>query len=295
MNRKRGAKIWKEIRRWLLLTIGISISALGFSIFQVPYKIAAGGVSGIGLIVNSFVPAITVSAFYFAVNIPLLVFGFFTLGRWRFLAGTVFAVVLWSTAIEIFPRYLAIYASHWPITDNILLSAIYAGLIGGIGDGLIYAAGATLGGTAIIGRSIQIRTGVPLSQIYLFVDGGIVVAAAIFFGWEIALYAMLTLLLAGITSDYVLEGPSRARSATIITTKRDELIPALMAELGRGLTFWEAYGGYTQEKRTIIFCTIYRPQVNELRRIVGEIDPSAFVSIDTTQLAMGEGFIKIIG
>ena len=295
MNRKRFSRIFRELRRWFVLTIGVIITALGFAIFLMPHNIAAGGVSGIGIIVNHFFPAITVSVFYFVMNIPLLLIGFFFLGGWRFLWGTIYSVALFSAAIEYLPPYMQLSLDHWPMTNDLLLNAIYGGLVEGIGSGLIYAAGATGGGTAIIGRLVQIRSGIPLSQVYLFVDGAIVIAVAIVFGWEIALYALLTLLLSGLASDYVLEGPSRARSATIITTKREALIPVLMEQLGRGVTFWEGFGGYTQESRTVILCTIYRPQVNELKQIVHRIDPAAFVVIDTTQQASGEGFSRLSG
>ncbi len=191
---------------------------------------------------------------------------------------------------DFFNQYLPRVLATFPITDNILLSAIYAGLVGGIGGGLIYAAGGTMGGTAIIGRVIQIRTGLSLSQIYLFVDGTIVLVAGVVFGWEIALYSMLTLLLAGIATDYVLEGPSRTRTATIVTSQPEAIIQALMQELERGVSYWEAVGGFTGAPRTIILCTIYRPQVNDLKRIVARIDPQAFVTIGMTQQALGEGF-----
>ena len=291
MQRKMLYTVWREIQIFFLVLIGTVIEAFAFSVFQVPYNLAAGGVSGIGLIVNHFT-GFSVPAFYFLVNIPLLVFGFFCLGRWRFLFNTIVAVIFFSAAIEIFNRTLPSYLESYPLTDNILLSAIYAGLVGGIGGGLVYAAGATMGGTAIIGRVIQVRTGIPLSQIYLFVDGTIIVAAAFVFGWETALYAMLTLLLAGLATDYTLEGPSRARTAIIITNKPVELTAALQTELGRGLTYWDATGGYTGEKRTAIMCSIYRPQVNDLKRIVNQVDPAAFVSIGMTQQVLGAGFIE---
>ncbi|MCB0075762.1 MAG: YitT family protein, partial [Caldilineaceae bacterium] len=115
----------------LLLTLGALVAALGFSLFQVPYNIAAGGVSGIGIIVNHFT-GVSVSLFYLLANIPLLLLGFFYLGRWRFLLTTVIAVVLFSVGTEYFPRILPQYMSEYPITDNVLLAAIYAGLIGGI-------------------------------------------------------------------------------------------------------------------------------------------------------------------
>ncbi len=150
-----------------------------------------------------------------------------------------------------------------------------------------------MGGTAIIGRVIQVRTGIPLSQIYLFVDGTIIVAAAFVFGWETALYAMLTLLLAGLATDYTLEGPSSVRTATIITDDPEAVSRALIQTLGRGVSQWEITGGYTGHNHSMIFCTIYRPQVNELKRVVAEVDKKAFVVIGTAHQALGFGFTPL--
>jgi uncharacterized membrane-anchored protein YitT (DUF2179 family) len=286
------ARLWAEFRRFLLLLVGTLIAAVGYAVFQVPYNIAAGGVSGIGIIVNHFT-GFSVGAFYLLANLPLFVLGFFTLGGWRFLLNTVISVLLFSAATEAIERYLPTYLGPEPITADPLLSAIFAGLIGGIGAGLIFAAGATMGGTGIVGRILQFRTGIPLSQIYLWVDGVIVVTAAFVFGWESALYAMLTLLLSGLAADYALEGPSRARNAIIITTEGEKMTQALMAELERGVSHWEATGGYTGEKRTVIFCTIYRPQVNDLKEVISKVDPLAFVSIGITQEVIGSGFSKL--
>ncbi|MGL4648759.1 MAG: YitT family protein, partial [Caldilineaceae bacterium] len=218
---KRLRAIGNELQRLILLSLGIAVSALGFALFQVPNNLAAGGVSGIGIIVNYFT-GFSPSLFYFIANIPLLVLGYWALGGWKFLYRTILAVVGFTLITEYAARVLPSTLEAWPITDNILLAAIYAGLVSGIGGGLIYLAGGTLGGTAIVGRIIQVRTGFPLSQIYLLVDGAIVLTAGFVFGWEIALYAFLTLLLGGMATDYVLEGPSRTRTATIITTRPQE-------------------------------------------------------------------------
>lgn len=292
MKRIRWSRIWDELWRLLLILVGAVVSGLGFSLFQAPYNIAAGGVSGIAILINHFT-GWPISTMYLVMNIPLFVLGFFYLGRWRFLFSTAIAVVIFSASIGLADQFLPALLDSWPITDNILLSTIYAGLVGGIGGGLIYLAGATIGGTAIIGRIIQVKTGLSLSQIYLFVDGTIVLAAGIIFGWEIALYAVLTLLLSGQAADFVLEGPSRARTAMVITTKPEAITKALIAELGRGVSYWEAVGGYTGEVRTIVMCTIYRPQVGDLKRVVANHDPHAFVIIGTTQQALGEGFTEL--
>lgn len=292
MKQLRLPRILDELWRLLLIVVGAVLAGLGFSLFQVPYNIAAGGVSGIAILINHFT-GWPISLMYLAMNVPLFVLGFFYLGRWRFLVSTALAVLLFSFTTGVGNQYLPTVLAEWPITDNILLSAIYAGLIGGIGGGLLYLAGATMGGTAIIGRIIQVKTGLSLSQIYLFVDGAIVVAAGIVFGWEIALYSMLTLLLSGQAADFVMEGPSRARTAMVITTRPEAITQALIAELGRGVSYWDAVGGYTGEKRTIVMCTIYRPQVGELKRVVAAHDPDAFVIIGTTQQALGEGFTEL--
>lgn len=286
MNWKRAGS---ETRKLLLLLIGAVLSAVGYAVFQVPYNIAAGGVSGVAILVNHFTgwPEAT---FYLVANIPLFVLGYVFLGRWRFLWSTALVVLIFSAATQWLAVVLPQYLAAWPITDNVLLSAIWAGLVGGIGGGLVYWAGATLGGTAIVGRVIQVRTGLSLSQIYLLVDGTIVLAAGVIFGWETALYSMLTLLLSGLATDYVLEGPSRTRTATIITNNPQPIVEALLTELDRGVSYWDAVGGYTGAGRTVIVCTITRPQVGDLKAIVARLDPHAFLTIGITQEALGKGF-----
>jgi uncharacterized membrane-anchored protein YitT (DUF2179 family) len=292
MKRRRWAAVGQELRRLLILALGTAVAALGYGLFQVPYDLAAGGVGGIGIIVNHFT-GFSPALFYGLANIPLLLVGFWALGGWRFLYRTILSVIGFTVGTEAIALYLPAYVPTWPLTDNMLLSAIYAGLVGGIGGGLIYTAGGTMGGTAIVGRMIQVRTGIPLSQIYLFVDGGIVLTAGFVFGWETALYAYLTLLLSGLATDYVLEGPSRTRTATIITTRPAEMTAAILAELGRGVSYWQGFGGYTDEQRTVVFCTFYRPQLAELKRIIGQVDPGAFVTIGVAQQVMGQGFLDI--
>jgi uncharacterized membrane-anchored protein YitT (DUF2179 family) len=290
--RRRLLRVWQELRLILILVVGTLLGTLAYVLFQIPHNIAAGGLSGVGIIVNHFT-GFSVAWFYFLANLPLFILGFFALGRWRFLIYTVISVVIFSAGTEILLLVLPDYLGPAPITDNVLLSAVYAGLVSGIGNGLIYIAGATMGGTAILGRILQLRTGTPLGTVYLYVDGVIVITAGIVFSWEIALYALLTLLLSGLAADYVLEGPSRTRMAMIITQKPDEMVQALLSQLGRGVSFWKATGGYTGEPRTVIMCTIYRPQVNDLKRIVNEIDPRAFVSVGIVQTTMGEGFARL--
>lgn len=290
MKRLNWRKIGEEVQRMLLLTAGVVAAAIGYALFQIPYDLAAGGVSGIGIIVAHYT-GFSPSLFYFIANVPLLVLGYWSLGGWRFLYRTILAVVGFTFLSEWLLAAMPGYLEAWPITDNILLASIYAGVVGGIGAGLIYIAGGTLGGTAIIARMIQTRTGIQISQIYLIVDGVIVITAGFVFGWEIALYSYLVLLLSGLATDYVLEGPSRTRTATIITSQPEEISKAIIQQLGRGVSYWQVTGGYTGEERTLVQCTFYRQQLADLRRLVHDIDPKAFLTIGISQQAVGEGFI----
>lgn len=281
--------IFRTFRLYLVITIGSIVAALGYALFQVPHGIAAGGVSGIAILLNRFT-GWQVGAMVWLMNVPILVLGFHHLGRWRFLGKTVYGVTVFSIASDLMLARMPHVMESFPVTEDVLLSAIYAGVIGGVGLGMVFGAGGSLGGTGVIGRILQNKWGVPLSSIYLYTDGGIIILAGILLGWEAGLFAMLTLFLNGVASDHVLEGPSAVRTATIITNEPERVSAALSDRLGRGATFWTVTGSYTKQPRGMVLCTIGRPQVNELKRVVGEVDPVAFLTIGVSHQAYGGNF-----
>jgi len=282
-------QIYPALKTMFTISLGAVIVALGFSLFQVPYNLAAGGITGVVIIVRNFVD-LPGGTLYLAMNIPLLAVGYRYLGRWLFLFRTLLSVLVFSAATDFFAHVMPGILAAYPITSDMLLGAIYAGLVTGIGSGLIYRAGGTIGGTSIISRIIQRKTGMPLSQLYLMVDGAIILVAGFVFGWEIALHAILVLMIGGIASDFALEGPSVVRTASIVTEQPQELARALMEQLHRGVSIWEITGGYTGQKRAMVFCTVNRAQIFELKQVVSEITPEAFVVIGNAQQALGVGF-----
>jgi uncharacterized membrane-anchored protein YitT (DUF2179 family) len=292
MSRIWRSKLFGEVRRQLLLLSVVLLAALSYSLFQVPYNIAAGGVGGIAIIINNFTNW-PIGVMILVLNIPLWVLGYYYLGRWRFLGRTIIAVIVFSAAVDFFNIYLPDSLDTFPITDNILLSAIYGGIAGGIGGGLVYRGGGTMGGTSITGRIIQIKTGIPLSQVYFYTDGIIVLTAGLVFGWEVALYAFLTLFLNGLASDYTLEGPSTIRTVTIVTDQPDDVVPALIERLDQGVSRWEITGGYTGHPHTMLMCTVHRPQVNNIKNLVAQTDSHAFVIVGNAHQALGTGFSRL--
>jgi uncharacterized membrane-anchored protein YitT (DUF2179 family) len=289
MKRPIFGRVWRAVPTVFVLIVGALIAAFSYSLFLVPFSITSGGVGGISIIVNSFT-GWNLGTLYLIMNIPLLILGYFQLGGWRFLSQTVLAVIVFSAAVNILTTSLPQWLNHYPINDDILLNAIYGGILGGIGGGLLYRSGGTLGGTSIISRILRGKSGIPMSQLFLYVDGLIILAGGVVFGWEIVLYGFLTLFLNGLATDYTLEGPSVVRTVTIITDRPDAVGQALIEGLHRGVSRWEITGMYTGRSHAMLMCTVYRSQVNALRRLVVAADADAFVTIGTAHQALGEGF-----
>lgn len=285
-------QIWRELTRIFLLVSGTAICAFSYSLFEIPNHLSAGGLGGISIIINHFT-GLPVGQLFWVMNLPLLFVGYFHLGRVRFVVQTLIAATLFAIFTDLFTHYLPIFMTTYPITDDLLLNAIYGAIVGGIGGGLIYRTGSTMGGTGIIARVIQKKTGFPLSQSYFFTDTFVIFAIGFIFGWERSLYGFLMLLLSGMAADYTLEGASNTRVVSIITNQPQELVTALMNGLQRGATYWEVIGGYTGEKRYMVTCTIYRSQVHRAKKIIAQVDAKAFVTIGLSHQAQGRGFVAL--
>lgn len=271
-----------------LLTLGALLSALAVIVFEAPAHIAPGGISGIAIILN-YQYSLPIGLLVLLGNIPIQILAFRMLGGWRVLAGTIYVVVLYSIFIDLLTPYLP------PLSANTLLNALFGGIVTGIGAGIIYRVGGTLGGTSTLGLILQQRFGIPFSSSSLYTDSAVIALAGLVFGWEGALYAMVALYVGGATSDYVLEGPSVIRTAMIITDKPREVADAILSEIKRGVTAWEGRGMFTEQTHSVIYVTIGRAQVNALRKCVFAVDPSAFMVIGQGHNAYGHGFREVKG
>ena len=262
------------LRGFFFLTIGSLISAINLNLFLAPSELAPGGVSGAAIILNKFT-AWPIGLLMLSMNIPLIFVGFRYLGRFNFLIRTFYVVILFSLSVDL----LAPLLPAGGVTDNLMLNALYGGVIGGIGTGLIYRGQGTSGGTGVLARVLQFKTGLPISQLYLFIDGGIVLVAGFVFGWDKALFALVTLYIWGIAADQIVEGPSVVRTAMIVTDRPQEVTEAVFQRLQLGITAWPAKGMFTEEEHTVLFFAVSRPNVDALKTIVLEADNQAFIVI----------------
>ena len=280
---KTSPKTWRaSLQSVLLMTAGTLLMAVSLTVFLAPAGIAPGGVSGTAVILDTLF-GWPIGWVMLALNLPLLALGFRYLGRFQFLVRTAYVAGLYSLGVQVFPEVLRLS----PITDNALLNALHGGVVGGIGSGLIYRGRASVAGTGILARIVQLRTGMPVSQVFLLTDGAVILAAGLVLGWENGLYSLLALFVWGLATDYVLEGPSVVRTAFIVTDHPDAVAESVMRQLGIGVTAWSAEGKFTQAAHTVLFCTVSRPDVDTLRGAVGQADASAFLVIGHGHQATG--------
>ncbi len=237
--------------------------------------------TGFAIIINKFT-GWSIGLLMLILNIPMLILGFYSLGRFNFLVRTLYTVLIYNLGVDFFASILPT-----GITDDLLLNALYGGILGGVGTGLIFHGRSTTAGLGVMSRVLQLKTGMPISQVYILTDGAVLLLFGQIFGWDRALYSLLALFIFGLATDYVLEGPSVIRTVFIVTNSPEAISQGLLTRLGVGVTSWSAQGMYTKAEHAVLFCTVIRSDANTLKIVVSEIDPEAFIVIGQGHRARG--------
>ncbi len=280
-------KSWPTFRDYVLIFVGSVIEAIALRLFLVPANLASGGVSGIAQLLNHYT-GWPIGIMVLLGNLPLFAIGWRYLGGRRFALRTAFSVIVYSLVVDLIPRFHLIPANG--ITDDIFLNSLYGAVVAGVGYGLVYRAGSPSGGSDILARILNHYRSVSMTQSYLMVDSAVILAAGFVFGWKQALYAIITLYVSGIVSETILEGSGTVRTALIITAQPDHVSMRVLDELERGVTILQGTGAYTGADRPVLYCVITRAEVAQLKTIVQEADPQAFIVIGVAHEALGEGF-----
>lgn len=261
--------------------IGSVIIGLTFNVFLLPNQIASGGVSGISTILHSVLgwePAFVQWSF----NIPLFIAGVVLLGKQfgvKTLVGTIFL-----------PLFVYFTKGINPWTHDALLGALFGGIGVGLGLGIVFRGKASTGGTDLAAQIINKYTGFTLGTCVIFIDGLIVLSAAIVFSIEKGLYALIALYVTSKTIDLVQIGFSRSKTAMIITSKQEEVREGILNKIDRGVTKLTAYGGFTDHERPVLMCVVDQTEFTKLKQLVKTLDPSAFVVVMDAAEVLGEGF-----
>ena len=270
---------------YLFIALGSLVQAVAMRLFLIPGLMVGGGISGAAQIAN-FYTNWPIGVLVLIGNVPLLLLGWRYLGGRRFALRTATAVVLFSVLTD----GLAFFLPLKGLTNDMVLNALYGGVLSGIGIGLVYHGRGTSGGTDILGRILNHYRGISISQAYLITDGAVVLASGFAFGWDRALYGLVVIYISGLAAELVSEGNSIYRTVFIITVKPDKVTERICSLLERGVTLLPGIGGYSGEPRTMLYCVLSRSEISVLKTIVIEIDPQAFMVIGQANEALGEGF-----
>ncbi|MCD6289359.1 MAG: YitT family protein [Anaerolineae bacterium] len=268
---------------YALITIGAVLVALAADLFLIPNRVISAGLFGIAVIVH-YLLGTPVGAVTLALNIPLFLAMLRWGGGWRTGMRTIVAVVVMSVAVDLMANRLP------SVTSDPLLYTLYGGILDGLGIGLVFRAEGTTGGIDIIARLMQRQRGSEPGQVLLVLSALTLAAAALVFGIEQALYAMIVATVSSMMVDLVQQGLGRAKVALIVSARHEEIRKAILEELERGVTVLKAEGGYTGTERPVLMCAVARSEISIIKRLVGRYDPDAFIVITPAQEVLGEGF-----
>jgi uncharacterized membrane-anchored protein YitT (DUF2179 family) len=264
------------------ILVGSVILAVGLNMFMVPNMLAPGGISGLAVVLY-YLLKFPVGVTIIILNIPLFIIGYLVLGP-RVVIQSLLGTFLFSLAVEITAPLLP------AATDDLLLAAVYGGVVMGVGVGLVFRFRGSTGGTGLLSLILAKVWGISPGQAMFWGDLVVLAMAVFVFGTEAAMYATLALFVSIKVIDAILEGIGTAKSAIIITCCGSQINEKLLHELGRGVTRLEGQGGYTGEGREVLLCVVARQQTARLKAIIYEADPGAFVIIGNATEVHGEGF-----
>lgn len=265
---------WLEkLRKLLLITIGVAIYAFGFVNFNMANKLAEGGVAGITLMIHALLginPAYTT----LLLNVPLFILGARIFGR-KSLALTIYGTVSMSFFIWLWQKS----PIEMGLENDMMLVSVVAGLFSGVGSGLVFRYGATTGGTDIIGRIAEEKFGIKLGQTLLFVDAIILTASLTYIDLKHMLYTLLASFVFSQVLTIVQNGGYTIRGMIIITKHSKAAAQAIQTEINRGVTYLKGEGAYSGNEYNVMYVTLSPNEVREVKRILAELDPDAFISI----------------
>ncbi len=262
---------------FLMTTVGAVAAAFAVAVFLVPVTILDGGIVGVSIIISTLTK-LPLGALTFVLNVPFLLIGLKSLGR-RFLVTGIYSMALFSVMLRVFENF-------GQATETAILACVFGGVLLGFGVGLVLRGGGCLDGTEIIALLISRRTRLSVGQVVFGFNILIYGTAGLLFGWDRAMFSLLTYFLSFKVIDMVEQGLEQAKSVMIITDDGKTMADTIYQRLGRTCTMMEGAGRISGSK-SVLYCVVTRVELSTMRRIVSEADGSAFVTISDVSEIVG--------
>lgn len=283
-------KMGKVVENYFQILLGTLLMAVAVQWIYDRVGLVTGGFTGLAIVIRNltrhfFSGGIPLWLSNIVLNIPVFVYSYFRFGK-KYIGKTGFATIMLSVWLYVIP---VIDLSG----DDYLLAALFGGVFTGIGFALVLKAGATTGGTDMVAALIQERMRhYTVSQVMQVLDAVVVIAGLYVFGLRATLYAVVAVFVSTKVSDAFLEGFKNSKAAFIITNHYKEVADCIMKELDRGVTGLQAEGMYTGDFKCVLYCVVSRKEIVEIKKIVNETDPGAFVIVSDVREVLGEGFLE---
>lgn len=281
--------ISKSILDYAQITLGVVLFACAVNLFYEPNGLVTGGVSGIGIIINTLAQkhlgfTIPLWLTNITLNAPLFAVGARVLGL-KFIGRTIYATLALTLLL-----FLTSFFLHFSVLDK-SLAAIFGGALSGAGLGLVFRCSATTGGSDLAASILNKRVPhIPLAKFMLIIDAIVVTFGFFVFGPECALYAIIAIFISAKVSGALLEGVGYARAAFIISDSYAQIAETVTRKMGRGVTSLSGTGMYTGSDKRVLFSVVSIKQVAQLKDLVTAIDPNAFIIVTDAREVLGEGF-----
>lgn len=276
----------KRIGSFLMINLGLVLTAVGIHFFKVPNNFATGGVSGLAIVIGHFFPGVSVGPLMLIINIVLLIVGFLLIGA-SFGSKTVYSSFALSGMVWALDRAFPLSK---PLTGDTMLELAFAIILPAVGSAIVFNQNASTGGTDIVAKVLNKLTSIDIGKALLLADFVITVMAGLVFGIRIGMYSFLGLIMKGFLIDTVIEGINVRKQVVIISENPEALREYIIQNLHRGATVHTATGAFTNEEKHVITTIVNRRQAIALRNYIREVDKKAFITITNTSEIIGKGF-----
>lgn len=273
----------RKIFQYVIVALGCVLSSAAINLFLVPHHLLSGGVSGLAIIFY-YLFKFPIGLQIFMMNIPLLYAAYRLLGK-EYTIITIYGTLVFSFAVDAL-KFLSTMA---PIDDP-LLSAITGGIVSGIGAGLIFRVNGSGGGLDIVAGIIKKYYSFNLGVVGFAVNCVIMLVSAMLFGLKLAILTLISMFVSANLTDKVVAGFNHKKTIFIVSYKWDEIAASILKEVGRGATILHGEGAFTRQDKRVIFVVVSLTQISQIKMVVQDIDPQAFMIVSDAAEVMGRGF-----
>lgn len=293
-------QVLEALKKYLIITLGCLIYATGIALFVAPANLSSGGMTGISIIVNHYIPQLPQGVWYIILNVPMIILGLIFFG-WRFLLSTGYATVVSSLMMSAWELILGKKGLDvLPFTQGMdsatqyIIGAVVGGVLFGVGMGLIFRMGASTAGTDIIVKLLRKKfRHIPTGMISLGTDMAIVTCSLLIKpDIQTLFYTALSVIVFTLVFDWVLYGGNSAKMVYIITekSKYESITQKLLTEVDTGATIVDAQGAYTKEDKIMLLCVVKSFMYPRLRDVVKQEDKNAFMIVSSAKEIYGKGY-----